>query len=846
MESKLPKIIKAWTKHLEDTAIATATVKNDGAKSLVMLPSEVIDGDVLKLTPAAADVIKQNLLSAKAPDDSHDICLLLPVAMNKASKGKTEVSACVAYKIEPTLRSTLNCASTEGYFEVPLDVNDPDKTQVMLPVCLRLLDLEETVIEKCRTQEGLRNFTASLTGSDSAVTFHQVAESLIGLAVKKQKKTNCIEPRYVVLARLDLGKYEANLAKDLEGILKSGGEIASNTPAHKYLFADKDPHAVPMVDPASIWLGQGAPYSYGYGQAQVLQQIQNDSEPLVAVQGPPGTGKTALILGAIADQVCRRAYALATGQPDYDNLMLVTSDTNAAVDNVIDGLKHAVGESAEWFWLNGGNKEKTDKELSERMFAFEEWLKNTPFDSKAYEHASEKLRTLADKVLTPHKLSSANKHQLQQSITDMTSEIERLCKFEKDMGDYIKKLELDYSAAPKPPEGFEMAMAEDVLYEAGLLKRQMELLHETLNKEVCATKLMPLVREESLVVKFLSAVGIIKQKTEVASHDRSAVFELAEKETTMFRSFRDKVITTLHNFGERAPTSSMELEALVKRIESLSALYKTNRESEKLIADKLVDLDKAQKMIAEKSDAVNQAQSSLDAWVDFSEKLRIDSALVNTQHELFNASVAFLRLEALKRSSRMIQVLEQFRGDGRDRSEVVNSQEKRTLLSLAYPVLASTSLSVRNLLPAGQMGPQQGILRLCVIDESGMIPLHKVFPAIWRARKALVVGDLKQLKPVHQMSDQQIEAYHNYMSQQGFTVEEIGVWSPYESTAYHRASRCPADAGTMTGYALFLEEHRRCAQEIADTFKSIARYDMMEVCTPDRSTLGNERILRSL
>src|SRR5690606_28854681 len=60
--------------------------------------------------------------------------------------------------------------------------------------------------------------------------------------------------------------------------------------------------------------------------------------PLCAVQGPPGTGKTHLILSLAAEQLLNNTLALCEAKHPGQDLLVVTSTNNRAVDNVIEPL----------------------------------------------------------------------------------------------------------------------------------------------------------------------------------------------------------------------------------------------------------------------------------------------------------------------------------------------------------------------------------------------------------------------------------------------------------------------------------------------------------------------------
>src|SRR5687768_8817952 len=89
-------------------------------------------------------------------------------------------------------------------------------------------------------------------------------------------------------------------------------------------------------------------------QGRALQRAQFFGEPLTdsqraaaecfwgsqlsSVQGPPGTGKTTLILHLCAEALVQRMEMLVDGGVLSDELLVIVSSNNRAVDNVLEPL----------------------------------------------------------------------------------------------------------------------------------------------------------------------------------------------------------------------------------------------------------------------------------------------------------------------------------------------------------------------------------------------------------------------------------------------------------------------------------------------------------------------------
>lgn len=104
---------------------------------------------------------------------------------------------------------------------------------------------------------------------------------------------------------------------------------------------------------------------------------------------------------------------------------------------------------------------------------------------------------------------------------------------------------------------------------------------------------------------------------------------------------------------------------------------------------------------------------------------------------------------------------------------------------------------------------------LLIVDESGQVSPEIGLPAFALAKKAIVVGDVKQIPPVHSINQEIDDAYCKYS---GIECEQHVLLSCYSSsvmnvaTSRSRFDRINANGDVTEG--LFLNEHRRCVDEI--------------------------------
>ncbi|MEV6819805.1 AAA domain-containing protein [Nocardiopsis dassonvillei] len=118
---------------------------------------------------------------------------------------------------------------------------------------------------------------------------------------------------------------------------------------------------------------------------------------------------------------------------------------------------------------------------------------------------------------------------------------------------------------------------------------------------------------------------------------------------------------------------------------------------------------------------------------------------------------------------------------------------------------ATTSRSVRGVFP-----PEPGLFDLVVVDEASQCTVADLVPLLYRARRALVIGDPHQLQPVSALSaqdDRRLQAVHGLSRSEG---EERSL-TYTGSSAYHAAASALVAGG---GEVLWLDEHYRCHPDI--------------------------------
>ncbi|GAB7038021.1 MULTISPECIES: AAA domain-containing protein [Catenuloplanes] len=147
------------------------------------------------------------------------------------------------------------------------------------------------------------------------------------------------------------------------------------------------------------------------------------------------------------------------------------------------------------------------------------------------------------------------------------------------------------------------------------------------------------------------------------------------------------------------------------------------------------------------------------------------------------------------------------------------------------PGWAVTAMSARRLKPSA------GLFDLVIIDEAAQCTIPAILPMLYRAKRALIIGDPRQLSPVAGLEpreDRQEQARaglgHQWLTDRRLTYAE--------HTAYEAFA-------TAAGSASLLDEHYRCHPEIIEAPNRVVYQNRLTVLTdPARLTAPADPAIR--
>ena len=642
--------------------------------------------------------------------------------------------------------------------------------------------------------------------------------------------------------------------------------------ATQYLKHMANPHKEEGLNEDNLWQGAFNPrYPLTKGQATVLRKLERGDE-LIAVQGGPGTGKTTLFLSVIASRLVHRAVQLASTGEDMNTMMIIVSTANKAVENVAERfLKDEEFKDLNHFYFIGGKQDNISNSLS-RVKKLIEDLKTAQWDQKMHEAVKLELLAAAAELRQPllqYRQIRADYQQLlaegQQQFGGGVPENWEGWVQEKTEALFGKAATLGYGEQPPVLETLKNWLQEQWA--------EVQQYHEriwTLQQQYPEADIEVFDPEANEVKEMLASLEIVKK---LLDHIPSWQIEfLFKKRTKIFSQWKNRFKDVLKVVAK--DTRSLAHGDVAELMKSLSSMQRDSLLLQQLkpnmelltadlkgIANEATTITSKAKKVRNMLQRLASLQQRLTLYEspDFAEYYRLKT--VAQQREVYELSFKFLNQEMVRRKKEMINVLQDWQDilNRNNDFKVAKKWEKRgvgrqfTLLSLAYPVLTSTHASSHNFFRAffswvlNENGQEVVVDRvkkekpvhLVLCDESGMCPLHTIFPLLYKSEKAVIIGDPKQLEPIIPVGKIQAREYE----EENFTtIDQAYAYSPINVSAYHRAAGCKTGHFDDIGEGIVLDEHRRCQRDIAELFIELANYSGLTVKTETLSQADREKL----
>lgn len=692
-----------------------------------------------------------------------------------------------------------------------------------------------------------------------------------------------------LISQLEVEDFVKTLYEDIknkrDNNFKALDNLEKHKLAHDYLFAESKKNTNIPIE--QIYKGAFGNNPLALGQAIVMQQVQNE-ENMIAVQGAPGTGKTTLLLSMIANRITKRALSLIKND-DFDNLMLITSTSNKAVDNVSEAFSKDF-EKYSWLYFIWGSDSKRNLSLT-RLQQTISSLKddNNKFDDKELTNLTNKIMIInkdIDKSLEEYKLLKKNIENTKQNIEkceldinifdkDIKTKVENIKslkniiqnEYEKLINNDLYKNSKFYNEFINDIKNFKsIKINMEFLKEIETYKNDLERINK-LSKEFDIEEMKD---NKDLIDKLYKSINDISVEISRTSF-LMFIQNLFGRKNALIKNFialNDNIVKkcfkepSLNNFEDilklsgkieyfninisKIKFSLNECEVFLENLNLYNNFEKNYNDRINLINSNTEKIKILENNLQEYQIKLNCFEDLLSKCiVEFESKYK-DSFLTYFKEnfhkknvEIFELSLKYIWQIILKNKIAITKSLEEwqysmttFNKDDRKSEFYKNLDSHKKNISLVYPIMTTTLASSMSLFFSHKMD----IYDFLIVDEAGMITPNLLFPLICRSKRAMVVGDPKQLEPIVTLDEKEKEEYKEkdweYIeTQEARKYIEYQKYSPTMSTAYHRAAKCQTVEFDDIGDGIELDEHRRCLNDIARIFIDIAKYDRLKIET---------------
>jgi len=777
---KVDAILKAWLDYIELDDYSNARVEA-AEEDEVVLDGVSLDNDRVVIEQPEFSKLQDKLKPGKKPQQDVTWVLSFPQIIDREKKKYL----CPLFSLDVT-------SIVKGeYQEQGWNIDQLKVTEAgdNLATFLRFDDEQR---ENLITQDGLRVFLET-TFEMEFQTYEQWMQNVSSSRYQIQRKP--------YLFKWNGGRFSYNLKQDLKEIKSGNKNWSKGHPAYEYLFG------VPQEAEHEVaYMGAFPTHPPTSWQLKAIKHSQ--SEPITAVQGPPGSGKTTLILHVIAQQVVKRAIHLIETGEDINNLTVISSTINKAVDNVIEKLDKELKD--EFFYLKGGRKENINNFTVQKLQSAINYLQSNHFNEHIFHDIKQQITQIKDELKTEE---SIYKEEYQQR----TSDEKRLSLLREEVEEVRQQLEETLLTRNQYQlRSTELAEYEQLPIEA---YRIIRLRFDNAERQLPEGKLPWWMRLWRWVTR----------KTEKSIIEKAALACESAIENTLNTPFpvrnpitRNDLIQSAQLVRENLDQAE-ELQSVKARLDKISENILIFGQNNDELSHQLTLLENRLAVELE------------DFYATFHQKYH------DKHKKLFQLSREFLTQQALCNQDSVKASLELYKsflsGNWKDKRKIKeNLDEHIKDVSLMFPVITTTLHSIRNMLPEIEQCVDRTI-----VDEAGMIDQHKTFPLLVRSRQAIIVGDPLQIQPIITLSQQRRDNYRQTaFLDQGLAEIDYHRYSPEEefsATTYHRAAGASGEDEDK-GKGIQLREHYRCQPQIIEYCDNIAGYGLEVITETTPSLLG--------
>lgn len=557
----------------------------------------------------------------------------------------------------------------------------------------------------------------------------------------------------------------------------------------------------PKVLPYGRWPSK---FNLSFMQQIAVNIAKENPKDIFSVNGPPGTGKTTLLKDIIANNIVERAakfcesnhvndifkkvvgrdgtsfyYTIPSDITVYG--MLVLSSNNKAVENITLELPNISSVKA---GTNGStlfNPEFSNQQVDLSYFAKDEKYKYVKSSEVYFTFLADRLAESNTQwgLISARLGKKSNINTFMPALNVLSSDMSSIMRMPSAQ-DAFEGAKRQFQAQYKLVKTLfayvttyeeNTQSIQELMLKINQLQEEVVSIDEQLSKyDTLNDDLMQLIEHknciESKLIEYNGKRSIFDKLWHATNWSilkamgNPTLLSVIEEETTKLQTVKDQ-LTALHQLVN-------ERESIINRKDSLLADIK----------DIDGTIQKAEKIKQEILGTIKSSgKDTIHCFDDIESKLMLSDEDRAEAHTAFlyvckylNESRERLLYDALQVQKAVVmndafrknmQLLSQYWGSLSDRKKLQKNFDLDMIfpallnsLMIAVPVISSTFAAVERFLVNCKSESSLGTI---IIDEAGQASPHMLVGALFRAQKAIVVGDPKQIEPVQTVQDLFVE-----------------------------------------------------------------------------------------